>query len=510
MKRLAIIELDTTDFDTLNQQINDKIWQTAAEIQCALSGGDLLTAKEAVDALNKQIQDKVRETCFIALFQNPVPPACLRKPGGRKALRFVSYQLIWITPPTGTAIWIYSLFFVKAAPWRGRKKRGPQKRGRHLSLSLTGFVDKADPYLAFHAAQSGISAPSFAIASEMLKLEGIFLSPRKIRHLTERLNKNDCCRVERLLEGPDDHPLENRRVLLTVDGGRLRWRKNKKGRAPANLKRRGFHCDWIELKLSTVHVLDKDGKIKKSVAPFVDGVTGKRPAFMKLLTHYLFRSGIDKAREVIAAGDGAQWIWARIPVPNRKIDSLKLIVTEIIDRTHAWQNLFSAFGMLSKKKAEKTDFKNLKALLFQGAVSEIVNTVKSLFKSKTNSNIMKKQKNCFVKNAKRMQYASFQQRHIPIGSGVIESAIRRVVNLRLKAPGSFWKLDFAETMIFLRAWSLYGRWEILRDNRNRQLRLNFKDVVASSTGLWEQINLNYWIAPVQKFYCLCDTDSGSL
>ncbi|MDM8540653.1 hypothetical protein QUF90_06155 [Desulfococcaceae bacterium HSG9] len=105
--------------------------------------------------------------------------------------------------------------------------------------------------------------------------------------------------------------------------------------------------------------------------------------------------------------------------------------------------------MLSKKKAEKADFKNLKALLFQGAINKIVNTVKSLFKSKSDSNIIKKQKNCFVKNANRMRYASFQQSYVPIGSGVIESEIRRVVCLRLKAPGSFWKLDFAEGYRFL-------------------------------------------------------------
>jgi hypothetical protein len=28
---------------------------------------------------------------------------------------------------------------------------------------------------------------------------------------------------------------------------------------------------------------------------------------------------------------------------------------------------------------------------------------------------------------------------LPVGSGQVESAVRRVVNLRFKAPGSFWK-----------------------------------------------------------------------
>ncbi len=33
-----------------------------------------------------------------------------------------------------------------------------------------------------------------------------------------------------------------------------------------------------------------------------------------------------------------------------------------------------------------------------------------------------------------MRYADFRARGLPIGTGVVESAIRRIVNLRLKGP----------------------------------------------------------------------------
>jgi hypothetical protein len=68
-----------------------------------------------------------------------------------------------------------------------------------------------------------------------------------------------------------------------------------------------------------------------------------------------------------------------------------------------------------------------------------------------------------------------------IGSGVIESAIRRVVNLRLKAPGYFGKLDFAETMLYLRAQLLYGRWKCLKNNWGKSLVNDFK-TLALNTG----------------------------
>ena len=41
----------------------------------------------------------------------------------------------------------------------------------------------------------------------------------------------------------------------------------------------------------------------------------------------------------------------------------------------------------------------------------------------------------------------------------MESAIRRVINLRLKGPGLMWLGDNAEGALVLRAAALTGRWE---------------------------------------------------
>ncbi len=57
---------------------------------------------------------------------------------------------------------------------------------------------------------------------------------------------------------------------------------------------------------------------------------------------------------------------------------------------------------------------------------------------------LKKWRNYFKKNEKRMKYEHFKELKIPCGSGCVESGIRRVINLRLKAPGTFWKKKMAE------------------------------------------------------------------
>ena len=48
---------------------------------------------------------------------------------------------------------------------------------------------------------------------------------------------------------------------------------------------------------------------------------------------------------------------------------------------------------------------------------------------------------------------------MPLGSGAIESTIRRVLNLRLKGTSLFWEESNAEAVIQLRAAVLSGRWE---------------------------------------------------
>ena len=64
----------------------------------------------------------------------------------------------------------------------------------------------------------------------------------------------------------------------------------------------------------------------------------------------------------------------------------------------------------------------------------------------------------FRKRRKLMRYDEFATRGIPLGSGAVESAVRRVVNLRLKGPAIFWREHSAEAMLHLRAYLKAGRW----------------------------------------------------
>lgn len=50
------------------------------------------------------------------------------------------------------------------------------------------------------------------------------------------------------------------------------------------------------------------------------------------------------------------------------------------------------------------------------------------------------------------------------GSGIVESAIRRVINLRFKNASTFWDEKTVEKMYFLRGALLSKKWDILMSN----------------------------------------------
>ncbi len=65
-----------------------------------------------------------------------------------------------------------------------------------------------------------------------------------------------------------------------------------------------------------------------------------------------------------------------------------------------------------------------------------------------------------------MQYDKIKSLNLPIGSGAVESAIRRVVNLRLKGPSIFWNKESAEAILMLRSYYKAGRWNLLKSMAN--------------------------------------------
>jgi len=86
--------------------------------------------------------------------------------------------------------------------------------------------------------------------------------------------------------------------------------------------------------------------------------------------------------------------------------------------------------------------------------------------------VMKRALEFFREHAGRMRYHDLDQRKVPVGSGQVESAVRRVVNLRFKAPGTFWGEARVSHLLHLRASFKAGRWEeVMRGVLSGQFQL---------------------------------------
>ena len=88
-------------------------------------------------------------------------------------------------------------------------------------------------------------------------------------------------------------------------------------------------------------------------------------------------------------------------------------------------------------------------------------------------------------DAGRLRYDCLRRRGVPMGSGAIESTIRRVINLRLKGNGIYWTEDNAEAVFQLRATVVSGRWEeILEHTRGPWRRTGERSGAGCRPNAW--------------------------
>ena len=394
---------------------------------------------------------------------------------GRLGLRFNGYRPTSIMLLSGEAIKIRSPYFAKARP-KKRKGRKPKKRkkgtGAHFGLSYLGFVGRCTMLLGSAVVQAALLCPSYELARKMLKSHSITLGVKTIRRLVMGIGK---CAIQHRgrLSLSESDSADGKTILICIDGGRLRERKPKRGRKRKGQKRQGFHSNWREPLQFVIQTINEEGVACKDHLPIYDATMGKIDFAFDLLEEYLSSMNISNADRVVFCGDGARSYWKRIePMMNR------LGVAdhhEVIDYTHAKQNLNEIIDMLPKKLTAKEMLKiteKWKDLLWQGDVDEINDQIKKQISyPKKREKALTKFDNYFKRNRERVQYATMQEQNLPIGSGCVESAIRRVVNLRMKSPGIFWKKETAEHMLFLRSQLLSGRWDIMTGNIHKEIRV---------------------------------------
>lgn len=129
-------------------------------------------------------------------------------------------------------------------------------------LRWLSMDDHITPLVWSTIAQYGMLSASFAAARDTLKAWGIAVSLKRLERLTYRFGHLGLFRrqerVNQLQHGtlPNTPILKDQRVVISVDGGRTRIRRPKKGKPRQTTNRHGYYRDWTEPKLLTIYVVD--------------------------------------------------------------------------------------------------------------------------------------------------------------------------------------------------------------------------------------------------------------
>jgi hypothetical protein len=346
--------------------------------------------------------------------------------------------------------------------WSG-KKRGRVRRatGIYAALAPLGIADRSTPLLASDVAQMAVVWGSFAEAATLVQVRGLDLDTKTVRAMTYRFAAR--ARLVRQSQAvARESRIEGRRVVVGTDGGRIRVRRDKRG--PKTKKgRRRYTSHWREPKLLVIYVVDEQGEMDRSIAAVIDGTLRGPDAVFTLITHYLECLGVSSADTVVFVADGAPWIWRRVPALVRRAGFTAEKVVLVVDFYHAVEHLTKLAAL--RKKWSPADrrrwVRTQRRKLLAGKIDEVIERIAELCRGRA-SKAMAKERDYFIRNREAMAYGAVRAQKLPIGSGAIESAIRRVVNLRIKGPGRFWHREHAEQMIMLRAFHKAGRWDALK------------------------------------------------
>ena len=360
-----------------------------------------------------------------------------------------------------------------------------ERCGLYPELALYGFAKKSSAALENKVSRAAVLYPSFAIARQELATDGLDLDVKEVRRIAlqcgEGLLSLRCEKVQRYFSGTmeSENTLHGKDVVIELDGGRMRHRENKVATEGKHPK---FDAPWREPKLFVIYCVDENGRKEKDSRVIIDATFQGADHAAELLAATLYEYGVDGAKSVTFIADGATCLWDRFAwiVETLKLPSSK--VSYVLDFFHASHHVSLALSHLGYSDADRRAlYKELRHELRQSRWANVVARLESLgndllesAREENAQRLLRGEKSLPIPletelhylrhhgESGHLCYVKFWRRGLPLGSGAVESAIRRVINLRLKSNGMFWSPENAESILHLRCQVLSTEWSVRR------------------------------------------------
>lgn len=280
------------------------------------------------------------------------------------------------------------------------------------------------------------------------------LDGKQIQRWSEALGKTQVMRRSQQLAAfekknrlPAAKANEHELLVIGMDGGRVQTREK---------------CDqtgsrWKEDKVLTItSCLTGNGKKRppKKLLTTCMATMNNAAMFGRLARLEAEKRGIRNAREVILIGDGGNWI---DPLCEEHFGCHP----RIIDYYHAAERLHEV-----AKAAHPTDEQSARALaeklvgwLWDGKIENLLSMLGDLSSTAGEPGpndppahprkVLSSNVGYFTKHQSHMDYPNYRSKGWPIGSGIIESGVKRY-GKRLKGTEQFWSINGAEAIMALR------------------------------------------------------------
>ncbi|GCF12034.1 hypothetical protein KDI_55980 [Dictyobacter arantiisoli] len=222
------------------------------------------------------------------------------------------------------------------------------------------------------------------------------------------------------------------------------------------------HGEWAEVRTLVIGEVKEQTSAKKkrckqeprvvdvsSFSRLVDAET-----FCQLAEVEMRRRHVLEAKEVCAVMDGADWLQEFIDVHRED-------ATRILDFPHAAEHVTCLLEALVKAgyTFPAQMLERSLSILKQRGPSFLLSRIDRLPSSLLQQNGIREHVGYLRKREALMQYPTFLKRGLPIGSGMVESANKLVVEARLKGAGMRWERKNVNKMLPLRNGVCNDRWQ---------------------------------------------------
>jgi hypothetical protein len=209
------------------------------------------------------------------------------------------------------------------------------------------------------------------------------------------------------------------------------------------------HEGWKEAKVAVVARGESIIPDKTVLEPRYVAVLGGQDEFRAALKAALDAESADDVMNIIWLGDGAADNWTLA-------SELCPFAIQILDFIHAVQNgMVCGKKLLGENDPGLADWQTrirqlLDANSPDAAIRELLDCLPC---TTTNEELaaLDSLVRYYRNNEKRMRYTQFREAGLPIGSGIVESAHKHVLQARLKQAGQRWSMPGGRQMVQLRA-----------------------------------------------------------